>query len=320
MKKIFLQNAIPTANYRLIGKSFKKSEIEGISFPAVIKPVDSQGQRGIYKVDSAEEIKRHIADTLSFSREDAVLIEEYYESDEITVNGWLENGKLTLLSVVDRVTLSTENRIGICIAHNFPSVHLSKYYDEIEDVTEKIVSVFGFENGPVYFQYLIGEEGIRVNEIAMRIGGAYEDITLPMISGIDVLDMLIDSVKGRHRNYQKMNDYSLGVNEVFLSTQMFFLRPGKISKIIYCEAGLKKCGAEKVYIAVKENDKIGGIKNATARAGYFIVRGKSYEDMADNIKKAYEEIKILDENGENMIINYFGYPNRYKFAKEGIVL
>ena len=172
MKEKFLQNGIPTANYRLISKDFSDKDIEGISFPAVIKPVDSQGQRGIYKINSIAEISGYIEDTLSYSREDFVLLEEYYESDEITVNGWLKDGKLTLLSVVDRVTLTSGDHIGICIAHNFPSLHLKDNYNEIEELTQRIVDVFGFIEGPVYFQYLIGNEGIKVNEIAMRIGGA----------------------------------------------------------------------------------------------------------------------------------------------------
>jgi biotin carboxylase len=318
MKEKFLRNDIPTVNYRLISKDFSDKDIEGISFPAVLKPVDSQGQRGIYKINSIAEIKGYIEDTLSYSREEQVLLEEYYESDEITINGWLKNGKLTLLSVVDRVTLTSGDHIGICIAHNFPSLHLKDNYNEIEELTQRIVDVFGFMEGPVYFQYLIGNEGIKVNEIAMRIGGAYEDITLPIITGIDVLGMLINSIKGYDTDSGALRGYSLKDNDKYISTQMFFLNPGKITSISYDKNRLKACGVDKVVIARKTGDVSGSIENATARAGYFIVQGESYNKMYDNIEHAYDEIKILDRHGRNMVKRYSLYEGKYKFASEDL--
>jgi hypothetical protein len=159
-----------------------------------------------------------------------------------------------------------------------------------------------------------------VNEIAMRIGGAYEDITLPMITGRDVLGMLIASAKGQSTGAERLNGYSLKDNDKFISTQMFFLKSGKIKTISYDEGELSKLGVDKVYIAVKKGGDVRGIENATARAGYFIVRGKSLKDMAENIEKAYEKLMILDEQGQNMVISYGSYPDRYKFAgKKGLL-
>jgi hypothetical protein len=216
------------------------------------------------------------------------------------------------------VTLTSGDHIGICIAHNFPSLHLKDNYNEIEELTQRIVDVFGFMEGPVYFQYLIGNEGIKVNEIAMRIGGAYEDITLPIITGIDVLGMLINSIKGYDTDSGALRGYSLKDNDKYISTQMFFLNPGKITSISYDKNRLKACGVDKVVIARKTGDVSGSIENATARAGYFIVQGESYNKMYDNIEHAYDEIKILDRHGRNMVKRYSLYEGKYKFASEDL--
>ena len=61
-------------DYRLIEKGFAKEEIKGLKFPAVLKPVDSQGQRGIFKVRNIKEVSRHIEETLSYSREGKALL------------------------------------------------------------------------------------------------------------------------------------------------------------------------------------------------------------------------------------------------------
>ena len=46
MKDIFKKNAIPSVKYRLIKKDFQAAELKDMRFPAVLKPVDNQGQRG----------------------------------------------------------------------------------------------------------------------------------------------------------------------------------------------------------------------------------------------------------------------------------
>ncbi|PKM86253.1 MAG: carboxylate--amine ligase, partial [Firmicutes bacterium HGW-Firmicutes-12] len=93
MKQILMDNGIPVAPYRFIKEGFMDLELAGLNFPVVIKPLDSQGQRGIYKLNTIEDIRLHIKDTLSYSREDEIIVEEFYENKEITVSGWVDAGQ-----------------------------------------------------------------------------------------------------------------------------------------------------------------------------------------------------------------------------------
>jgi len=313
MKRWFNQHGIPMNDYRLVGEGFSFAEIEGLRFPAVLKPVDSQGQRGIFLVNNADEARRHVGDTLAFSRETQVLLEEYYIADEITVNGWVSGGRAKILSVVDRVTMRDTQRIGICIAHNFPSVHLQKYAEQIERITVDIVRAFGIEEGPIYFQYLIGEDGIRVNEIAMRIGGAYEDITLPFICGADVAAMLLEYAENGSCDTSDFDGCRLERNKKILSTQMFFLKPGTVKFITPREEIIKMSCVKDVRCSAAEGDNIGGIENATARAGYIIVEGSSRQDMTDKVNAVFDRLEVLDEWGNNLVKRYSDYEDKYLF-------
>ena len=76
---------------------------------------------------------------------------------------------------------------------------------------------------------------------------------------------------------------------------------------------------DKIVIARKAGDVSGSIENATARAGYFIVQGASYKLMYDNIGRAYDEIRILDSRGRNMVKRYSSYEGRYKFVSEDLI-
>ena len=314
MKKLFSKNGIPTNAYRLVGKNFHDREIIGLRFPAVLKPVDSQGQRGIFKITDLADIRRHIDETLSFSREGKALLEEYYPNDEITVNGWVNEGKAHIVSVVDRVTMEIGNRIGICICHNYPSLHHTHYKEEINGLTQKIIDVFNIKTGPLYFQYFIGEKSLIVNEIAMRIGGAYEDITIPIISGFDILGKVMDYAETGTSNVPEIIKYDMSLNNKYVSTQLFFIKPGKITKLTPIEdIKAMNCVKDALYI-IKEGETMDTIRNATARAGYFVVEGLDFGGMISNVNNVFNKLQLLDENGTNLVLKYGDYGGKYKFV------
>jgi biotin carboxylase len=313
MKELFARHGIPTLPYRLLSANFQDSDIADFPFPAVLKPVDSQGQRGVFRVEGPTGVRSRIRDTLSHSREERALLEAYYESDEITVNGWADDGRATILSVVDRVTMTRGEHIGICLCHHFPSVHMQSFRDSIYQVTESIVSALGIRSGPLYFQYLIGQQGIMVNEIAMRIGGAYEDITLPIITGLDPLGMLIDYVKTGSCDTAGLRRYSLRDNRKFVSTQLFFCHPGRVARITPVGSIKSLPGVHDAYFAVREGDVIPPIEDATARAGYFIVEGGSFAEMIALVNHVFSRIEVLDWQGQDLLMRYEDYPDRYRF-------
>ncbi len=305
MKGIFKSNQIPTADYRLISKNFTEAELIGMSFPLVVKPLDSQGQRGVYKLESIEEIRTVFDEVLSFSKEQEILVEEYYPSEEITVSGWLCNDKLHILTVTDRVCHHNYPHIGVCIAHDFPSKFMNDYYREIKQLTIKITDTFKIHNGPIYYQMLIGNEGIKVNEIACRIGGAYEDEFIPAVTGIDILNMLIEGSLGRELDTSLLDNYDLEKNNKKLSVQMIFADHGTVHFLNDMEKLKQLPEVLQAKYNVGLNSIIGEIENATARAGYMIITGESMEALQANIEKAYKEIKILDKGNNNLVKNFF---------------
>src|SRR6056297_1313693 len=302
MKKTFSKYDIPTVNYKIINKNFSDKKLANINFPVVIKPLDSQGQRGVFKLNSIKEIRKHFSEVLNYSRENEILVEEYYKSDEITVSGWVNQGNLNLLTITDRVTHENNSHIGICSAHIFPSKHLKKYYNQIKAISEKIVDSFKIKNGPIYFQILVGENGLKVNEIACRIGGAYEGDFMPWLTGVDILEMMINLAAGQELDLKALNDYSIEDNSKHLSSQLFFAGPGEIREITIVSEILKLPGVLKAGLNYEAGDRIPEIKNATARAGYFIVMAENENELKQRVKAVYDNLKIIDQNGKNLVL------------------
>ncbi|MBN2285531.1 MAG: ATP-grasp domain-containing protein [Tissierellales bacterium] len=300
MKDIFVKHHIPTVKHRYLQRDFSFADISGLQFPAVIKPFDSQGQRGVLKVNRPEDLRVMIGETFSFTEESEILIEEFYPNDEITVSGWVIEGHTHILSVTDRITYDTEPHIGICTAHHFPSKYYALHKTKIVELTKKIVSAFDIKSGPIYFQMLVGINGILVNETAARIGGAFEDVFINYLTGVDLHDLLINDVL-KVKNHLLHDNY-MDVTHQSLSVELFFARPGKIKSI----KGINQMIQDNIIIDGAFNflpgEIIGEIKNATERAGHFIVSANNIDELYSKLKYAYSNIEILDMEGHNLVI------------------
>lgn len=301
MKSILSNNRIPTAKYKFIDSFYSPVNEIDIKFPGVLKPLDSQGQRGVYLLNDPCEIQDYISNTLFYSRENTALLEEYYEGDEITVSCWINEGYPHILTVTDRETFSRDKHIGICYAHNFPSKYIHTCYREMQNMMLAIANAFNISQGPLYVQLLIGKRGLIVNEVACRIGGAYEDYFIPHITGFDILDHVIDGSLGLSKQ-EYCNKFNILDTNIKLSVQLFFAKSGYVKSHTPIDVLLNLPGVLYAGFNVNKGMTISKIENATARAGYIIITGEDENRLNENIVNAFHHLKICNENNENLII------------------
>ncbi len=302
MKNKFQENQIPTPPFAFIDASFKSDDIAHITFPAVLKPLDSQGQRGIYKINQPSDILKYINSALSYSQEKQIIIESYYPSDEITISGWVHNNKLYILTVSDRLTFEVNETIGISSGHLFPSKYFDTYYEEINSLSEHIIDCFDINNGPIYFQFLIGSEGLKVNEIACRIGGAFEDEIIPILTGVDILDFHLSSVLNKKINVSPLKNYDIRNMSQHVAVELFFCQPGVIKKMTSLDALEGLPYVYKCHYNYSKGDEIPPLENASQRAGYGIITGSTLADLRKNVDAFYKVLNIEDDSSNNLVI------------------
>ena len=339
MKNIFSDFSIKTAPFAFLNKDFKKSELDHLKAPYVIKPLDSQGQRGVFKVDSISEIKSLFENVLSYSKEKEIIAENYYDSDEITVSGWVCSGKIYIFTVTDRVTFDNPPTIGVCASHIFPSPYLFSHQSEIIETTVSIVKNFGIKNGPIYFQYLIGKNGLQVNEIACRLGGAYEDEFIPLLTGIDLRKLLIKGSLGEEitdtdfKNLVPVNEWrednKTRSKETEFTKKRSFINYGKYVSVplIFCRSGLisdlaspdnRKIKSLANFSFLQEKGTwIRELNNSTQRAAYAVLLSENVQDLNRDVKKLFKAAAVYDSEGNNMLMKNHGlslYCDRRRFS------
>jgi len=303
MKAIFKEHNIPSVDYQLYKKGYNEEVLEKIQYPVVVKPLDSQGQRGVYYLENSEAVIAYFDKVVGYSREEFILVETFYEHEEVTISGWVEQGKAYILTITDRVTFSSHEHIGICLSHEFPSKHMECYGNEMIDLSQKIVGAFNLETGPIYFQFLIGKKGILVNEIACRIGGAYEATFIPYLTGFDLCKTVIKASLGQEYDVTGLYGYDMRKIQSCISVQLFFCAPCKVH-FIPEEASIRSMeGIVDVGIALSIGDEVKPIHNATARAGFVIVQADSKKILEQRLNALYDRLIILDQEGNNHIIH-----------------
>ena len=163
--------------------------LEYSDFPAMMKPVDSQGQRGCFRVDSTDDIREHFEDSMGYSFEGRVIIEEFIDGPEVSVNAYMQDGRMKFAIVSDRYAFD-EYPGGIIKEHRVPSSFAdAETRKKCEKLAERVATRIGITDGPAYFQIKLknGIEPILL-EVTPRLDGCHMWNLIKHYCGADLLD------------------------------------------------------------------------------------------------------------------------------------
>ncbi len=156
-------------------------------YPAFLKPADGSGQRGVHKVDTPQELAEVFDHALANSRNGILILEEFADGEEISVNSFMYNNELVASIPSDRISY-TEYPGGIIKEHHIPSKLVDHECEKrIHDLVENVNLKMGFENGHVYFQIKIKDGIPKLIEFTPRFDGCHMWRLVRFATGIDLL-------------------------------------------------------------------------------------------------------------------------------------
>ena len=142
-------------------------------FPAMMKPVDSQGQRGCFRVDSAEDVRERFDASAGHSSTGQVILERFVDGPEISANVFMRDGEVELLVPSDRYSY-TEYPGGIIKEHGLPCQALSAAgRTSVEKLVREVTGIAGIADGPAYFQIKLDGDHPYVIEVTPRLDGCH---------------------------------------------------------------------------------------------------------------------------------------------------
>ena len=157
-------------------------------FPGMMKPTDSQGQRGCFRVDCEEDIRKEFQTSKDFSHEGKVIIESFLEGPEVSLNGYMKDGEMIFALVSDRISFD-EYPGGIIKEHVLPSELGADIVKATEEMAAQAAARLGIKNGPCYFQIKLDSNNVpKILEVTPRLDGCHMWNLIKRYCGADLLD------------------------------------------------------------------------------------------------------------------------------------
>lgn len=286
MRKVLKNNNVPvpvffhTNNFDEFCKIVKNMPI-----PYIVKPSDNSGSRGIFKVEDEKNNLKEVFDYVTKnSRKGWILIEEYMDGPEVSVESITYNGVTNVIAITDKLT--TGSPYFVEMGHSQYTKHSKKIQNEIKKITEMAIKAVGIINGPSHTEIKITKEGPKIVELGARLGGDNINTHLvPLSKGINIVS---ESLKIAMDEEPTINfQYNRGAAIRYISTGK-----GIIKSISNIDELKKDEGLEVIYIDKKVGDEVSNIQSSNDRIGYVIATGATPEEAIKKCENVIKNIKI----------------------------
>lgn len=156
-------------------------------YPLIIKPTDSSGSRGVTKVESVvDNIADAVAQAFRFSRSGQIIVEEFMDGTEFTVEVFAANDDIHVLAVTEKKKVEgTRGTVACELATPGRSDEV------IMLIADDVVAAFralGYTEGPGHAEVILKIDGsVGLVEVAGRGGGFMVfDGVVPIVSGVNI--------------------------------------------------------------------------------------------------------------------------------------
>lgn len=182
MRRMLASSGLNTPRFRSFTTDTSLLEIAAhITYPAVVKPTNLNGSRGVIRVDNDEELAAAVARLRRLLTPDggppaAFLVEEYIPGSEVALEGLLDDGELRVLALFDKPD-PLEGPYFEETIYVTPSRLPAETQREIVATTRAAAAAIGLTTGPVHAELRLNERGAWIVEIAGRsIGGLCSEV------------------------------------------------------------------------------------------------------------------------------------------------
>lgn len=264
----------------------------------IVKPADNSGSRGVILIENffnLSSLENAFNYSKKHSKDGEIIIEEYMEGTEVSVEALSINGVVNIIAITDKITTGAPNFVEM--GHSQPSFLSDEIKDKISKVAILGIKALGIENGPSHTEIIVTKEGPKIVEIGARLGG--DNITthlVPLSTGIDMVECCIKMALGEKPNFERK--YFKGS-----AIRYFKSNIGKIISISNVEEVKQKFpDIQQITLMKNIGDNINIVNSSSDRIGFVIAQGqdvtKAIEVCNDCIN--YVKIKVEKYKNENL--------------------
>lgn len=291
MRKALQLNNVPIPKFYVVrNKDEYKSVVKQFKVPFIVKPADSSGSRGIFEVKDI-----HNVDLINeayeychpFSRVGDVVVEEYMEGPEVSVETLTINGECHVIQITDKLTTGAPHYVEM--GHSQPTMLSNEIAEQISKVAKAANKAIGIKNGPSHTEIIVTKDGPKIVELGARLGG--DNITthlVPLSTGVNMVECCIKIALGEIPDIKKKWNKGSAI-------RYFDQHEGIVKKI----EGIKEAkyieGVKQISIVHVTGEKVTEVTSSGARMGFIIAQDINSSDAIKDCNDALKKIKISIE-------------------------
>lgn len=288
MIKAFKEHDVPSPWFFVSDtmEELKAHEAE-TSFPCIIKPTDNAGSHGVAKVYSFQELMDNYEFARSCSRHGKVIVEEYLDGPEVSVEVMVVKGIVNILQITDKIT--TEAPHFVEMGHAQPSRLPVDVQEAIRNVTVAACKAIGIDKGPAHVEMKVTKRGPVMIELGARMGG--DNITthlVPLSTGIDMVGSTIKMALGEEPDIEPALHCGSAI-------RYFEVPFGTIKAIEKVEEAKNVPGVKQITFTKEVGDESTPIHCSNDRIGFVIAQGATAEEAVKACEEAISIINVVIE-------------------------
>ena len=195
MKEKLIAAGVQTAKFFKVhtDEELDKAVTE-IGYPVIIKAVDLQGSRGINIVRDASTLKEAFADTMSMTRTDFCIVEEFLVGTEYGAQSFVYNGEV--LFVLPHGDETMMCKTAVPVGHYMPYEITEELYADTCEQVKKSIAALGFNNCAVNVDLIEKDGKAYIIELTGRVGANCLPELTSNYFGINYYEMILVTCLG----------------------------------------------------------------------------------------------------------------------------
>ena len=286
MIKAFKEHNVPSPWYFAVDSlDDLGTHLKDVTFPCIIKPTDNAGSHGVVKVYSPQELLVNYKYAHSFSRHGKVIVEEYLDGVEVSVEVMVVKGEVSILQITDKITTNDPHFVEM--GHTQPSRLPSSTMEAICSVAKDACKAIGIDKGPAHVEMKVTSRGPVMIELGARMGG--DNITthlVPLSTGIDMVDSCIKMALGEDPDIEPTLHCGSAI-------RYFDVPSGIIKSIEGIDEAELIPGVKQITFTKDIGDEVFPIHCSNDRIGFVISQGKTADEAVKACEEAMRTIRIV---------------------------
>ncbi len=297
MRRVLAEAGVPQPEFAAVRTLHEgHAALDRVGFPAVLKPADSGGQRGVFRIESIADLERHLHAALAESPTDEAILESFVEALELNGLVVVRDGNALPLTLSDRLRPAGIG-FGVGWIHVYPATIFGDQLEEAERVTVHAVHALGLRNGIAFPQLLATPDGrVLAIEVAARIpGGQMADLALHAV-GVDLVEVALRQALGEEvPDELVVPEFMQPLAIRFLTAEPGPLPTGTVREIGGLEKVLAFPGVVQADLYLTVGETIRPVRLDGDRRGYVIALGDTNVEALERAEAAAKLVDVVVE-------------------------